>query len=123
MNQPDLITVPETPLPSLEVARRKLAAIELAAKVYLKIDVERTCGSEVYIRVLSGTTPEDVPQHVIDSAARRLGSCDWDYPEYYKRNGREVDASEAEYYEVEDATGLDATRSDVARLEREALKL
>lgn len=120
----ELFSIPPTPLPPLEAARRKLAAIESAPPCYLKFDVERTSRSEVYIRVIPGTLPKDVPRSIVEDAARELDSSDWGYgsdDDFSGFNGRPVDADEAESYGPIDATGLDAIRAKVERLEKETL--
>ncbi len=121
----DLFTPPPSEPPALEKARRKLEAIESEPPCYLKFDVERTSRSEVYIRVIPGTKPKDVPRGIIEKAARELDDSDWGYGndhEFSGYNGKEVDADEAETYAVEDATGIEALWLEVARLEAEELK-
>lgn len=86
--------------------------------------MERTSRSEIYVRVIPGTKPKDVPDSVIEEAARELDDSDWGFGsehEYSGYNGRPVDADEAEAYSPEDATGLEQLRDEVARLESAAL--
>lgn len=123
MIEPDLIKVEETPLPPLEAARKKLAAIEDAPPCYLKFQVERTSASEVYIRVVPGTKAKEVASQIIEQAAKELSDCDWcDSHEYEWHSGYSVKASEAETYSITDATGIAELRKEVARLEAEKLE-
>lgn len=121
----DLLTVPESPLPALEAARRRIEVIESAPPCYLKFTVDRTSMSEIYVRVAPGTKPKDVPQAVIKSACRKMHDSDWGFGsdhDYSAYNGKPCDAKEAETYAVEDATGIKCLRAEVARLEKESIR-
>ena len=123
--QPELITVHETPLPALLQARKELKAIESAIPSYLKFTVERTSISEIYIRVAPGTNPKDVPRALLKNAAIKLADSDWGYGSdhrYLAYDGRRIDAVVAETYPIEDATGIEQLRAEVARLEKEAVE-
>lgn len=121
--QPGLMNVAETPLPPLEAARKKLAAIEDVPPCYLKFEVERVSASEVYIRLAQGTKAKDVPFRVIEQAAKGLSDDDWGWRhEYEGHSGKPAEASEAEGHKITDATGIAELRKEVARLEAEKLK-
>ena len=123
-----LMTEAQTEAPPLERARRKLAELEAMddqAEEYAKVTVTREQSAVVYIRLLPGTKPCDIPHELIKEAAAGLDRLDWQsVPGVSVSCACRCDAQEARVYDDGDMieTEIRDARAKLARLESEALK-
>jgi len=94
--------------------------------IFVKMDVERTSRSEIYVKLPAGMDAKKIPQRLIDEECREIDDTDWglgadhDYSAY---NAREVSEDEATQYHHLDLCEkrADQLREQIAKLERDEI--
>jgi hypothetical protein len=95
--------------------------------IFVKMDVERTSRSEIYVKLPAGMDAKKIPQRLIEEECSEIYDTDWGLGadhDYSAFNAREVGEDEATQYHYLDLCEqhADQLRKQIAKLGREEIE-